>query len=149
LLKNFEWRQPDRPIGLPKEQDSRHGGDCRRTAQEENTLGQLTLPLRELVHEVLFGTVIVSGLEDEWSLVVVFTGLHYRTIQIDTDPMNVPLLSGRENSLKKSRGAIDALMAIYRREWCDSPVLRRYGRVPHGDVHAVAQRILELAGGKL
>jgi hypothetical protein len=41
----------------------RHGEDCRRTAQEQNTPGQLTLPLRELVREVLFDTVIVSGLE--------------------------------------------------------------------------------------
>jgi hypothetical protein len=42
---------------------------------------------------------------------------------------------------------IDTLMAPYRREWADSPVLRRYGRVPHRDAHVVAQRIFELAGG--
>jgi hypothetical protein len=41
----------------------RHGEDCKRKAQEQNTPGQLTLPLREPVHEVLFDTVIVSGLE--------------------------------------------------------------------------------------
>jgi len=29
--------------------------------------------------------------------------------------------------------AIDQLMAPYRREWGDSPVLRRYGRVPHSE----------------
>jgi hypothetical protein len=40
-------------------------------------------------------------------------------------------------------------MAPYRREWGDSPVLRRYGRVPHRDAQAFAQRIFELAGGKL
>jgi hypothetical protein len=39
-------------------------------------------------------------------------------------------------------------MAPYRREWGDSPVLRRYGRVPHRDAHLVAQRIFELAGGE-
>ena len=40
-------------------------------------------------------------------------------------------------------------MAPYRREWGDSPVLRRYGRVPRRDAPAVAQKVFELAGGKL
>ena len=35
----------------------------RRTGQEQSTPGQLKLPLRELVREALFDTVIVSGLE--------------------------------------------------------------------------------------
>ena len=55
----------------------------------------------------------------------------------------------RVRSLARGVAAFDALMAPYRREWGDSPVLRRYGRVPHRDAHAVAQRIFELAGGKL
>jgi hypothetical protein len=47
------------------------------------------------------------------------------------------------------QAAIDALMAPYRREWGDSPVLRRYGRVPHGDAHVSAQKVFGLAGGIL
>jgi hypothetical protein len=42
----------------------RHGKDRSRTAPEQNTPRQLTLPLRELVREVLFDTVIVSGLRE-------------------------------------------------------------------------------------
>jgi hypothetical protein len=49
----------------------------------------------------------------------------------------------------EEQAAIDALMAPCRREWGDSPVLRRYELVPHGDAHAVAQKVFELAGGKL
>jgi len=35
----------------------------RRTAEEQSRQAQLRLPLRELVREALFDTVIVSGLE--------------------------------------------------------------------------------------
>jgi hypothetical protein len=49
----------------------------------------------------------------------------------------------------EEQAAIYHLMAPYRREWGDSPVLRRYARVPHGEAPAVAQSIFELAGGKL
>jgi hypothetical protein len=35
----------------------------RRRGQEQSTPGQLKLPLRELVREALFDTVMVSGLE--------------------------------------------------------------------------------------
>jgi hypothetical protein len=54
---------------------------------------------------------------------------------------------GREDLPVEELEAIGALMAPYRREWGDSPVLRRYGRVPHGDAHAVVQKVFELAGG--
>jgi hypothetical protein len=46
------------------------------------------------------------------------------------------------------QAAIDTLMKPYRRVLGDSPVLRRYERVPHSDAHAVAQRMFELVGGK-
>jgi hypothetical protein len=88
-------------------------------------------------------------LERKWPLVVVFIGLHYCTIQIDMDTTMRPTEQRMGGLSVEEQAAIDALMAPYRREWGDSPVLRRYGRVPHGDAHAVAQRIFELAGGKL
>jgi hypothetical protein len=49
----------------------------------------------------------------------------------------------------EEQAAIESLMAPYRRKWGNSPVLRRYGRVPHRDTHAVAQKVFELAGGIL
>ena len=49
----------------------------------------------------------------------------------------------------EEQAAIGALMAPYRREWGDSPVLRQYGRIPHSEAPAVASRTFELAGGKL
>jgi hypothetical protein len=45
--------------------------------------------------------------------------------------------------------AIDTLMKPYRRVWGDSPVLRRYERIPHGNAHAVAQKVFDLACGIL
>src|ERR1700730_12108400 len=50
-------------IGLPKEEDAAMEKTGRRTGQEQSTPGQLKWPLRELVREALFDTVIVSGLE--------------------------------------------------------------------------------------
>jgi hypothetical protein len=88
-------------------------------------------------------------LERKWPLVVVFIGLHYCTIQIDMDTAMRPTEQRMGGLTVEEQAAIDALMAPYRREWGDSPVLRRYSRVPHRDAHAVAQRIFELAGGIL
>ena len=102
-----------------------------------------------LVRGVLFDTVIVPGLEDEWSLVVVFIGLRYCTIQIDMDTTKRPTEQRMGGLTVEEQAAIDSLMAPYRREWGGSPVLRRYGRVPHRAAHAVAQNVFELAGGKL
>ena len=76
-------------------------------------------------------------------------GLHYCTIQIDMDTTMRPTEQRFGGLTVEEQAAIDALMAPYRREWGDSPVLRRYGRVPHCDAHAVARRIFELAGRKL
>jgi hypothetical protein len=88
-------------------------------------------------------------LEKKWPLVVVFVGLHYCTIQIDMDTTMRPTEQHMGGLTVEEQAAIDALMAPYRREWGDSPVLRRYGRVPHGDAHAAATRMFELGGGKL
>ena len=81
-------------------------------------------------------------LERKWPLVVVFLGLHYCAIQIDLDTTMRPTEQRMGGLTVQEQAAIDALMATYRREWGDSPVLRRYGRVPHRDAHTVAQRIL-------
>jgi hypothetical protein len=81
--------------------------------------------------------------------VVVFIGLHYCTIQIDMDTTMRPTEQRMGGLTVEEQAAIDALMAPYRREWGDSPVLRRYGRVPHRDAHAVARKMFELVGGKL
>jgi hypothetical protein len=86
-------------------------------------------------------------IERKWPLVVVYIGLHYCTVQIDTDPMQRPKEERQGGLTVEEQADIDTLMAPYRREWADSPVLRRYGRVPHRDAHVVAQRIFELAGG--
>jgi hypothetical protein len=88
-------------------------------------------------------------IERKWPLVVVYVGLHYCTAQIDTDPMQRPREQRQGGLTVEEQAAIESLMAPYRREWGDSPVLRRYGRVPHRDAHAVGQRIFELAGGIL
>jgi hypothetical protein len=79
----------------------------------------------------------------------VFLGLHYCTIQIDMDTTMRPTEQRMGGLTVEEQAAIDALMALYRREWGDSPVLRRYGRIPHRDAHVVAQKVFELAGGKL
>jgi hypothetical protein len=86
--------------------------------------------------------------ERKWPLVVVFIGLHYCTIQIDMDTTMRPTEQRMGGLTVEEQAAIDSLMVRYRREWGDSPVLRRYGRVPHREAHAVAQRIFVLAGGK-
>jgi hypothetical protein len=80
----------------------------------------------------------LTCVEKVWPLVVVFIGLHYCTVQIDTDPIQRPKEERQGGLTVEEQAAIDALMAPYRREWGDSPVLRRYSRVPHGD----AQRLL-------
>ena len=78
---------------------------------------------------------------------VVFIGLQ-NCDPIDTHP--IQRKEERQGGLTvEEQAAIDSLMAPYRREWGDSPVLRRYGRIPHRDAHAVAQKVFELAGGKL
>ena len=88
-------------------------------------------------------------LDQKWPLVVVFIGVRYCTIQIDMDTTMRPTEQRMGGLTVQEQAAIESLMAPYRREWGDSPVLRRYGRVPHGDAHKVAQRIFELAGEKL
>jgi hypothetical protein len=88
-------------------------------------------------------------LEKKWPLVVVFVGLHYCTIQIDMDTTMRPTEQRMGGLTTEEQAVIDALMATYRREWGDSPVLRRYSRVPHREAPPVAQGIFELAGGKL
>jgi putative transposase len=50
-------------IGLPKEEDAAMAKIGRRQGREQSAPGQMELPLRELVREALFDTVIVSGLE--------------------------------------------------------------------------------------
>ena len=90
-----------------------------------------------------------TRLERRWLLVVAFVGLHYCTIQIETDLMQRPREQRQGGLTVAEQAAVDALMAPYRREWGDSPVLRRYGRVPHSDAHAVAQKVFELARGIL
>ena len=87
--------------------------------------------------------------ERKWPLVVVFIGLHYCTIQIDMDTTMRPTEQRMGGLTVEEQAAIDTLMKPYRRVWGDSPVLRRYERVPHSDAHAVAQRMFELVGGKL
>jgi hypothetical protein len=82
----------------------------------------------------------------KWPLVVVFIGLHYCTIQIDMDTTMRPTEQRMGGLTVEEQAAIDALMAPYRREWGDSPVLRRYGRVPHRDAPAVAQKVLAHVG---
>jgi hypothetical protein len=62
-------------------------------------------------------------LQQTWLLVVVFIGLHYCTIQIDTDPMQRPTEQRMGGLMVEEQAAIDALMSTYRREWGDSPVL--------------------------
>jgi hypothetical protein len=91
----------------------------------------------------------LTCVEKVWSPVVVFVGLHYCTIQIDMDTTMRPTERRMGGLTVEKQAAIDALMAPYRRHWGDSPILRRYGLVPQGDAHAVAQRIFELAGGRL
>jgi hypothetical protein len=81
--------------------------------------------------------------------VVVFIGLHYCTIQTDIDTAMRPTEQRMAGLTVEEQAAIDALMVTYRREWGDSPVLRRYCRVPHRDAHEVAQKVFELAGGIL
>jgi hypothetical protein len=81
--------------------------------------------------------------------VVVFIGLHYCTIQIDMDTTMRPTEQRMGGLTVAEQVAIDALMSRYRREWGDSPVLRRYGRVPHSEAPAVARKMFELVGGKL
>jgi hypothetical protein len=76
---------------------------------------------------------------------VVFIGLRYCTIQIDMDTTMRPTEQRMGGLTVEEQAAIDALMVPYRRELGDSPVLRRYGRVPQSDTNAVAQRIFELA----
>jgi hypothetical protein len=68
-------------------------------------------------------------IERKWPLVVVYIGLHYCTVQIDTDPMQRPKEERQGGLTVEEQADIDTLMAPYRREWADSPVLRRYGRV--------------------
>ena len=80
---------------------------------------------------------------------LVFIGLRYCTIQIDMDTTMRPTEQRMAGLTVAERSAIDALIAPYRREWGDSPVLRRYSRVPPSDAPAVAQKVFELAGRKL
>jgi hypothetical protein len=68
--------------------------------------------------------------------VVVFIGLRYCTIQIDMDTTMRPTEQRMGGLTVEEQAAIDALMAPYQRQWGNSPVLRRYGRVPHRDAHA-------------
>jgi hypothetical protein len=89
-----------------------------------------------------------SRLDGKWCLVVFFIGLHYCTIQIDMDTAMRPTEERFGGLTVEKQSAIDSLMAPYRRQWGDSPVLRRYERVPHSDAHAVAQRMFELADGE-
>lgn len=69
---------------MPKEQDAGMEGIAGERRRSKTRRGQLTLPLRELAHEVLFDTVIVSGLEGEWPLMGVFIGLRYCDPSIPT-----------------------------------------------------------------
>ena len=80
---------------------------------------------------------------------VAFIGLHYCTIQIDMDTAMRPTEQRMGGVTVEEQAAIDALMTPYCREWSDSPVLRRYSRVPHSEAPAVAQKVFELAGGIL
>ena len=80
---------------------------------------------------------------------VVFIGLYYCSIQIDMDTTMRPTERRMDGLTVEEQAAIDTLMKPYRRVWGDSPVLRRYERVPHSDAHAVAQTTFELVGGKL
>jgi hypothetical protein len=50
-------------IGWLYEEDAAIRKTDRRTAREQSLIQELRLPLRELVREALFDTVIVSGLE--------------------------------------------------------------------------------------
>jgi hypothetical protein len=88
-------------------------------------------------------------LKRKWPLVLVFIGVRYCTIQIDMDTTMRPTEQRMGGLTVEEQAAIGALMEPYRREWGDSPVLRRYGRVPHRYAHAVAQKVFELAGGIL
>src|SRR5262249_16896159 len=87
--------------------------------------------------------------ERHWPLIVVFLGLHYCTVQIDADPMLRPLEEENGGLTIEEVAAVNALMRSYRREWWDSPVLRRYGRVPHDEAPTVARRMFELVVGEL
>jgi len=78
-----------------------------------------------------------------------FIGLYYCTIRIDMNTRMRPTEQRMGGLTVEEQAAIDQPMAPYRREWGDSPALRRYERVPHSDAHAVAQKVFELAGGKL
>jgi hypothetical protein len=60
-------------------------------------------------------------------LVVVFIGLHYCTIQFDTDPMQRRTEQRMGGLTVEEQAAIDSLMAPYRCEWGDSPVRRIQG----------------------
>jgi hypothetical protein len=75
-------------------------------------------------------------------LIVLFCGRSCCTLQIDMDPAQRDLAENSGGMTPEEVAAVDALVreAGGKRVWGDSPVLRRFERLPYANAHSAAWR---------